>query len=75
MLTNNPQEIIIQHSNPFRMRRPDHQAAFFKLLSTLFCYMVSGNSCIGYLARDEWNQYYQTKYNLHVCQVLISAAS
>jgi hypothetical protein len=48
------------------MRRPEHQAEFFTLLSTLLYYMTSGNSNIGYLAKDEWNPYYRVKHNLHV---------
>ena len=48
------------------MRQPKQQAEFFKLLSTLFYYMISGNSNIGYLAKDEWNPYYKEKHNLDV---------
>ena len=53
------------------MRQPKQQAEFFKLLSTLFYYMISGNSNIGYLAKDEWNPYYKEKHNLHVSPALV----
>jgi hypothetical protein len=46
------------------MRRPAHQAEFFKLLATLLYYMASGKSSIGYLAKDEWNPYYKERHNL-----------
>jgi hypothetical protein len=32
--------------------------------------MVSGNSNIGYLAKDEWNPYYKGKHNLQVQSTL-----
>lgn len=51
-------QVIIQQSKLFRTREPSRQAEFFKLLATFFYYMVSGNSGIGCLANDEWNQYY-----------------
>jgi hypothetical protein len=55
------------------MRQPKQQAEFFKLLSTLFYYMISGESNIGYLAKDEWNPYYTEKHNLHVLSALVFA--
>ena len=55
------------------MRHLAHQAAFFSLLSTVLYYMVSGNSNIGYLAKDEWNQYYKEKHNLQVHPNLLLA--
>ena len=61
------QEVVIQKSKPFRMRYPEYQAEFFKLLSTVLYYMVSGYSNVGYLAGEEWNPYYKSKYGLQVC--------
>jgi hypothetical protein len=72
-LANNPHQITIQQSKPFCMRQPKQQAEFFKLLSTLFYYMISGESNIGYLAKDEWNPYYTEKNNLHVLSALVFA--
>jgi hypothetical protein len=54
----NPIKIQIRQSRPYRMRHPQHQADFFRLLSRILYYMISGNSNIGYLAKDEWNPYY-----------------
>ena len=65
-----PHQVIIEKSEPFRMRFPEHQSEFFKLLSTVLYYLVSGYSNVGYLAADEWNPYYKTKYNIQVCEVL-----
>jgi hypothetical protein len=49
------------------MRQPKHQAEFFKLLAKILYYMVSGNSDIGYLAKDEWNPYFKVQTGLQVC--------
>jgi hypothetical protein len=57
------------------MRQPKRQAEFFKLLSRLLYYMVSGNSNIGYLAKDEWNPYFKAKKNLQVSLALVFADS
>jgi hypothetical protein len=57
------------------MRFPKHQAEFFNLLSTVFYYLISGKSHVGYLAQDEWNRIYQPKYNHQVCQPVRSADS
>ena len=62
----NPERIIIRQSRPFRMRLPHHQASFFRLLAQLLCYLVSGNSRVGYLAKDEHNPYYQSHVGLDV---------
>jgi hypothetical protein len=40
------------------MRHPQHQADFFRQLSKVLYYMISGHSNVGYLAKDEWNPYY-----------------
>jgi len=53
-----PDEIIIQQSRPFRMRVPKHQADFFRLLSKVLYYIVSGNSRVGVLAAQPWNKYF-----------------
>ena len=68
-----PHEVTIEKSEPFRMRFPDHQARFFKLLSTVLYYLVSGYSNAGYLAADKWNPYYKAMYRLDVCQFLVCA--
>jgi hypothetical protein len=52
--------VSIQQSRPFRMRFPQHQAAFFRLFAKLLFYLVSGYSSVGYLAADEHNPYYQS---------------
>ena len=54
----NPEEIIIQQSQPFRMRKPGDQADFFRLLSKVLYYIVSGNSRVGFLAAQQWNPYF-----------------
>ena len=54
-----PVEVIIQQSRPFRMRKPKDNAEFFKLLSKVLYYIVSGNGRIGYLAAEDWNKYYR----------------
>jgi hypothetical protein len=53
-----PIKIQICQSRPYQMRHPQHQADFFRLLSRILYYMISGNSNVGYLAKDEWNPYY-----------------
>ena len=37
--------------------------------------MISGKSHIAYLANEEWNPCYKEKYDLQVCQNLVSADS
>ena len=54
-----PDQVIIQQSRPYRMRVPKHQAAFFKLLSDVLYYIVSGSSSVGVLAAKPWNKYYR----------------
>jgi hypothetical protein len=53
-----PIEVSIQQSRPFRMRKPKDNAEFFKLISKLLYYIVSGQSRTGYLAIGRWNKYY-----------------
>ena len=48
-----PQHIIIKQSAPFRMRYPKQQASFFRLFANVLYYLVSGNSSVGYMAKDE----------------------
>lgn len=50
-------KIPLYQSRPYRMRKPAHQAAFFRLLVDLFNYMTSGNSHIGYLNNNPSNPY------------------
>lgn len=64
--TKNPHKVFIQKSIPFRMRFPQHQAEFFKLLSNVLYYLVSGYSNVGYLAAAEWNPYYKNLYGIDV---------
>ena len=40
------------------MRNPAEQAEFFKVLSKLLYYLVTGQSYVGYLAAQKWNKYY-----------------
>jgi len=53
-----PDQIIIQHSKPYSMRLPKHQAAFFRLLANVLYYILSGSSRVGVLAAQPWNPYY-----------------
>ena len=69
----NQPPVIIQQSEPFRMRYPAQQVACFKLLSKLFYYMVSGESKIGYLAKAVWNPYCQEKAIFQVSRILVLA--
>jgi hypothetical protein len=55
------------------MRFPEHQAGFFKLLSTLLYYLVSGFSNVGYLSGEEWNPFYKILYCIQVHQDLVRA--
>jgi hypothetical protein len=70
-----PHQVIIQQSEPFRMRFPEEQAKMFRLLSGVLYYVVSGYSKVGYLAADEWNPYYQAKYGIRVRQAPVCADS
>lgn len=40
------------------MRKPKDNAEFFKLVSKLLYYTVSGQSHTGYFATGSWNKYY-----------------
>jgi hypothetical protein len=40
------------------MRKPKDIAEFFRLVSKILYYIVSGQSHIGYLAAEPWNEYY-----------------
>ena len=48
------------------MRKPAHQAAFFKLLAQVLCYLVTGNNDCGYLSKAEWNPYYRVVTGFNV---------
>lgn len=52
------------------MRRPHDQAASFRLLANVLCYLVSGESGVGYLAKDEWNPWYRMVTGLQVYPLL-----
>ena len=62
----NPQKITIKQSRPFRMRYPTEQAAFFRLLANILCYLVGGYSAVFYMAKDEWNPHYRKITGLDV---------
>ena len=51
-------KIVIQQSRPFRMRKPQHHADFFRLLAKILYYMVSGNSHLRYLVAEKCNKYF-----------------
>ena len=61
-----PEQIIIHQSRPFRMRFPKQQANFFRLFANVLYYLVSGNSHVFYLAKDESNPYYRKVMGLDV---------
>ena len=44
------QQIIIKQSV---MRYPKEQASFFRLFANVLYYLVSGNSSVGYMVKDE----------------------
>jgi hypothetical protein len=54
------------------MRKPTHQAEFFTLLATLFNYMVSGKSHIGYLSNNLGNIYAQEPVISEIQQLIFS---
>jgi hypothetical protein len=62
--------ILLQQSKPYRMRNPTHQAEFFTLLASLFNYMVSGKSHIGFLSNNLGNIYAQEPVCMS-CSMLI----
>jgi len=41
------------------MKNPKDQAEFYKLLSKLLYYLVSGQSNVGFLTAQNWNKYYR----------------
>jgi len=62
----NPEQITIHQSCPFRMRFPKQQANFFRLFANVLFYLVSGNSHVFYLTKDETNPYYQNLMGTNV---------
>jgi len=67
-------KIVIQQSRPFRMKEPRDQAEFYKLLSKLLYYLVSGQSYVGFLAAQKWNKHYRLAVEgVQVCNAVISA--
>ena len=40
---------------PFRMRKPAHQASFYRVLVKLLLYLMSGSSKVGHVNMDDWN--------------------
>lgn len=67
----NAEKIQLLQSRPFRMRYPTHQSDFFRLLAHVLCYLVSGNSSVGFLAKDDWNPYFKMHYGLQVCSMVL----
>ena len=61
-----PHTVVIQQSAPFRMRYPRDQAACFRLLANVLCYLVSGNRSVFYMAKDEYNPFYRRMTGLNV---------
>ena len=55
------------------MKKPREHADFFKLLSKLFYYLVSGQSKVGYLAAQGWNKYYRAVAQLKVYNAVVGA--
>jgi hypothetical protein len=58
--------VTIEHSKPFRMHKPKHQADFFRLLAHVLCYLYSGNNDAGYISKNEWNPYWRDNIGLNV---------
>jgi len=58
--------VTLNRSRPFRMRKPEHQAAFYRTLTTILYYLVSGDSKVGYITMEDWNPYFQRLRGLHV---------
>ena len=53
-----PAQITIQQSRPYRMWNPRHQADFFRLLANVLFYIVKGEGNVGFLAAQPWNPCY-----------------
>ena len=62
----NPETITIHQSRPFRMRFPQQQAEFLRLLSEVLYYLVSGNSLVFYISTNENNHLYGKVTGLNV---------
>jgi len=48
------------------MRKPGHQAQFFKLLAEVLGYIVSGDNDIGFVSKSEWNTYWKIETGMNV---------
>jgi hypothetical protein len=48
------------------MRKPTHQAEFFRLFAHVLCYLYSGNNDAGYISKNEWNPHWRAQTGLHV---------
>src|SRR5947207_9244208 len=53
-----PVEVIIKQSRPFPYAKSKDNAEFFKPVSKLVYYIVSGQTRTGYLATGRWNKCY-----------------
>jgi len=56
----------MEHSRPFRMRKPAHQAQFFKLLAEVLAYIVTGDNDVGFVSKNEWNPYWKIETGMNV---------
>jgi hypothetical protein len=55
-----PDKVRLYQSRPFLMKKPQDQAAFYRLLTRLLWYLASGNSHVGYLCNCPQNPFVAT---------------
>jgi hypothetical protein len=48
------------------MRKPVHQAQFFKLLVEVLAYIVTGDNDVGFVSKNEWNPYWKIETGMNV---------
>jgi len=48
------------------MRKPAHQAQFFKLLAEVLAYLVTGDNDVGFVSKNEWNPYWKIETGMNV---------
>ena len=48
------------------MRKPAHQAQFFRLLAEVLGYIVSGDNDVGFVSKSEWNTYWKIETGMNV---------
>ena len=54
------------------MRKPAHQAQFFRLLAEVLGYIVSGDNDVGFVSKSEWNTYWKSETAMNVPSFLLS---